>query len=255
MSKVSGVANIGVLVVEDDALVAGTLERGLQVLGYRFAGRADSGEAGLRLARNQHPAVVLMDIGLEGHMDGIEAAVRIRYELEIPVVFVTAQGDDATLARAQAAEPFGYIVKPFELRELKIAIEVALHQFEALKRRSKDASAEAKKAFATAFGSAVEYIFRFKLSDDSLENKRSLLRMMGYESPAAFLKAFRAVKKAIDSFPGDDQPGPESPESKQDTLQDYQLEAYRKDGSTVWVSGKTRAIRDVQGNILYYDRN
>ncbi|MFW5783946.1 MAG: PAS domain S-box protein, partial [Spirochaetota bacterium] len=104
------------------------IERKLEQLGYEVAGRTSTGESAIRLVDSVLPDLVLMDIKLEGRMDGIEAAGEIRKRHDIPIVFLTAYADEATLQRATKQEPFGYIVKPFTDRELTGAIEVALHR-------------------------------------------------------------------------------------------------------------------------------
>ncbi len=100
----------------------------LGLLGYEVAGVATTGEAAIALAESQLPNLVLMDVRLQGAMDGIAAAVEIRRRCHLPVVFLTAYAEDATLQRAKLAEPFGYILKPFEDRELKTVIEMALYK-------------------------------------------------------------------------------------------------------------------------------
>lgn len=117
-----------IFLVEDEPIIASGIERKLEQLGYGVAGRAASGEAAVRLVDSNLPDLVLMDIKLEGRMDGVEAAGQIRRKHDIPVVFLTAFADEATLGRAKQQEPFGYIVKPFTDRELSGAIEVALHR-------------------------------------------------------------------------------------------------------------------------------
>jgi PAS domain S-box-containing protein len=124
----------GILIVEDENIVAMDIGRGLRRLGYGVVGRATRGEEAVELARLHRPALVLMDIRLKGPLDGVAAAGRIRGELEIPVLFLTAYADDATLQRAMAAEPFGYLLKPFEERELHTAIEIALNKHSAVSR-------------------------------------------------------------------------------------------------------------------------
>jgi CheY-like chemotaxis protein len=98
------------------------------------AGMAVSGAETLELVAGHQPDLVLMDILLRGDMDGIEAAERLRQQFEIPVVFLTAYADPTTLARAKVAEPYGYILKPFEVRELHSAIEIALYKTKVEKR-------------------------------------------------------------------------------------------------------------------------
>lgn len=120
-----------ILVVEDEAITAMDIEDRLLEMGYQPAGRAVSGEHALALACERRPDLVLMDIRLKGAMDGIDAAVEIRRRLHVPVIFLTAYSEDATLERAKLAEPYGYILKPFNDRELKSAIEIALYKHEA----------------------------------------------------------------------------------------------------------------------------
>lgn len=115
-----------ILIVEDEAIVAADLASKLRRLGYGIADQVPRGEDAVAQARRQPPDLVLMDIRLAGAMDGIAAAAVIRRECGRPVVFLTAHSDAATLERAKLAEPFGYIVKPFEERELQTAIEIAL---------------------------------------------------------------------------------------------------------------------------------
>jgi len=116
-----------VLVVEDGLIVAEDTRRRLEALGYNVVGVVGTGEGAIHLAGEQHPDVILMDVHLHGTIDGIQAAKVIRKTLDIPVVFVTAYSDDKTLQRAKAAYPFGYVIKPFEPRELRTTIEIALH--------------------------------------------------------------------------------------------------------------------------------
>ena len=117
-----------ILIVEDEAIVAMDIQDRLAAMGYELAGRAASGEQALTLVEQQHPELVLMDIRLQGAMDGIAAAEEIRRRFHMPVIFLTAYSEDATLARAKLAEPFGYILKPFNDRELKSTIEIALYK-------------------------------------------------------------------------------------------------------------------------------
>ena len=116
------------LVVEDESIVAMDIKHRAEGLGYRVVGIAASGEDAIKLAREEKPDLVLMDIVLKGEMDGIEAAEVIREEMNIPVVYLTAYSDEKTLSRAKLTGPFGYIIKPFEDRELHSAIEVALYK-------------------------------------------------------------------------------------------------------------------------------
>ncbi len=121
-----------ILVVEDEVILARTIANQLTQLGYTVAGTASSGVAAIDKANNSQPDLVLMDVVLKGEMDGITAASQICSQHDIPVVFLTAYADETTLQRAKSILPLGYIVKPFSLGELRVAVELALfkHQVE-----------------------------------------------------------------------------------------------------------------------------
>jgi len=129
-----------VLIVEDEAIVAADLAGKLEQLGYQVAGIASNGEDAIELACGLKPAAVLMDIRLQGTMDGIEAAEAIRRRYDVPVIYLTAHSDTATLERAKISQPFGYILKPFEERELSATIKMALykHQSDLLLREQRE---------------------------------------------------------------------------------------------------------------------
>lgn len=120
-----------ILVVEDEFILANDIAARLQDLGYEVAGLAASGPEAMDLANSSQPDLVLMDIGLQGSMDGIQTAIKMRTDLNLPVVFLTAYADDSTLQRAKQAEPFGYVLKPFEDRELRTNVEIALYKHRA----------------------------------------------------------------------------------------------------------------------------
>ena len=116
------------MVVEDEQVVAADLEMRLRRLGYGVSAVVSSGEEALSSAVETTPDLVLMDIMLAGQIDGVETAARIKNILDIPVVFLTAHGDVATLQRAKNIEPFAYILKPFDERNLHATVEVALYR-------------------------------------------------------------------------------------------------------------------------------
>jgi PAS domain S-box-containing protein len=129
-----------ILVVEDEVIVARTIASQLSQLGYIVTGTASSGKVAIAKASETQPELVLMDIILKGEMDGITTAIQIREQLDVPIIFLTAYGDDNTLERAKITQPFGYIVKPFTTKDLRIAIEIGLlkHQLERELRENRD---------------------------------------------------------------------------------------------------------------------
>src|SRR5437867_9318949 len=117
-----------ILVVEDDAVTSLFLHYMLRRLDHDVDALASTGGEAIRWAEAEQPDVILMDIWLAGPMIGIEAAGQIRQRLDIPVVFVTAHSDESTLLQAQATQPYGFVLKPFDQNDLRVAIEIALHK-------------------------------------------------------------------------------------------------------------------------------
>ena len=118
-------SNPSILIVEDEAE---DLASKVRKLGYEVVGTTSSGEEAFELARQLLPALVLMDIRLDGAMDGIEAAEKIHLEYNLPILFLTAHSDRGTVERARQAGTFGYILKPFDERDLRVQIEMALYK-------------------------------------------------------------------------------------------------------------------------------
>jgi PAS domain S-box-containing protein len=123
-----------VMIVEDEIIVAEDIQRSLKNLGYRISSIVSSGNKAIEDAEKYHPDIVLMDIVLKGDMDGIEAAEQIHFRFNIPVIYLTAYSDEEMLERAKITEPFGYIIKPFNERELHTNIEVALYKYKMEKK-------------------------------------------------------------------------------------------------------------------------
>jgi PAS domain S-box-containing protein len=123
-----------IFIVEDEAIVAESLNDQLEALGYIVTGKAPSGEEALRNIKNNLPNLVLMDIMLEGEMDGVETAQQIRELYGIPVIFLSAYSDSETLGRAKLTEPFGYLIKPYKERELHTTLEITLYKHRMEKR-------------------------------------------------------------------------------------------------------------------------
>jgi PAS domain S-box-containing protein len=119
-----------ILIVEDEITIARELEARLAEFGYEVTGIASSGQDAIALAAETQPALVLMDVALNGEMDGIQAAEEIRRRHPTPILFMTAHTDEAILRRADVIEPFGYVEKPFTDRELQLTIEMALYKGE-----------------------------------------------------------------------------------------------------------------------------
>jgi two-component system, LytTR family, response regulator LytT len=147
---------IQILIVEDESIVRKDIERSLIRLGYQIAGQADTGEKAIEIAGKVKPDIALMDIMLKGDMTGIEAAEIIKSQQDIPVIFLTAYADDATLSKAKITEPHGYILKPFKEVDLHTTIEMALHKH----KREQEIKVENELLRSlTSYKSTAEYLF------------------------------------------------------------------------------------------------
>jgi CheY-like chemotaxis protein len=120
-----------ILIVEDDRIISWTLAMTLEDMGYEVTATVSTGEAAILKAEEAKPDLVLMDIILEGQMNGIEAAGVIRSRLNIPIIYMTAHTDEETRKRAEVTKPSGYLSKPVMKRQLGPAIEKALSGVEA----------------------------------------------------------------------------------------------------------------------------
>jgi two-component system cell cycle sensor histidine kinase/response regulator CckA len=164
-----------ILVVEDERIVALHLKQKLTVLGYDVVAVA-SGEAALQKIGESRPDVVLMDIHIEGLMDGVETASRIPPDLEIPVIYVTAFSEEATLERARATKPYGYLIKPYSERELHATIQVALER-----RRADSALRASEDRFRSILDAISEGVFLAEAGSGALvEANRPGVAMFGY---------------------------------------------------------------------------
>lgn len=129
-----------ILIVEDEIIVAMSMEQKLMNLGYNVAGIAISGEDAVKYASQLKPDLILMDIVLKGKIDGINAANQINDILDVPIIYLTAYSDEDVLKRAQKTEPYGYMLKPFRESDVKVQIEMALY-----KHKSKNKKCESIK--------------------------------------------------------------------------------------------------------------
>lgn len=125
-AELTNTVNASILIVEDEAIVALDLKLQLQDLGYRVVGVASSAEQAIAAVLAHRPNLVLMDVRLQGEGDGIEAAERINREQATPLIFLTSHSDTETVQRAARTAPYGYLTKPYQIKELRAGIEVAL---------------------------------------------------------------------------------------------------------------------------------
>lgn len=235
---------IRILIVEDESLVARDVENMARSLGYKICGVANTADEAVEMAGRFRPNIVLMDVVIKGALDGIAAAEKIWESFYIPVIYVTAFADELTIERATITEPFGYILKPFDERELKIAIEMAFYKSRmAMKLRERE---EWLSAVLKSIGDGV-----------IATNKEGLITFMnplaekltGWRHDEALKRPLGEVFNAIE-FAGEaetpTEPGVAAPDGQDRTCKERILCA--KNGQTFPVEETAMPLNASQGN-------
>lgn len=183
--------NPNILIVEDEGIVAQSMQAVLDELGYGVCGIAPSGERAEEMAKTLCPDLILMDIRLIGRQDGIEVAQNIRRLYDIPVIYLTAYADDETFARAIETEPYGFLIKPFESQRLYMAIEIALyrkraeralHESEERNRRLIEELKDSELKYRELVDQSLTAVYRVSLDGRILFVNRAFLGMFDYSS-------------------------------------------------------------------------
>ena len=224
------------MIVEDERIVAEDIKMKLEMIGYAVVGIASSGRESVKKANKLGPDLVLMDIVLEGKMDGIEAAGVILSRFNIPVVYLTAYSDKKTLKRAKVTEPFGFIIKPFEAQNLLTAIEMALYR-----HKLRNMLKESEERYSALFDRSLSYVYVHDFKGKFIDANEAALKALGYKRKEMFqlnltslldksqlLKAIKSLREIIRS-------------GHQKKPDEYKLR--RKDGRYIWV--------ETEGSLLY----
>ena len=180
------------LVVEDEAIVARDLQRTLMRMGYEVTALAASGEEALARAAELRPDLALMDIHLAGELDGVDTAQQMRQAHGVPVVFLTAHSDAATFQRAQITEPYGYVLKPFEERELEIAVSIALYR-----HRVESQLAQMERWLATTLRSIGDAVIATDLAGTVTFMNQQAEAMTGWEAAEALGQSVDQVMQIV----------------------------------------------------------
>jgi PAS domain S-box-containing protein len=219
-----------ILIVEDEVIVAKNIENQLINNGYKVTGIAVSGEESIISAGIEKPDIVLMDIRLKGKMDGIEAADQLRKTYGLPVIFLTSYTDEETFHRAKLTEPFGYLVKPFDIKELSRAIEIALYKNETERKLQ-----ENQRRYEIAVEAGKTGVWEFWINEKKYFSDNKLKALYGFNEDELSdnLEDWSALVHEEDRR--------EMSESFNKFLRsnekEFRLEhrIYRKDGSVGWV--------------------
>ncbi len=237
---------IEILIVEDESIVAADLQDSLQNMGYHVVEVVDSGEDAISFLENHHLDLVIMDIGLKGGIDGTKTAGIIRERFFIPVIYLTAYSDDRTIEKAKRTEPYGYILKPFEEKELHSIIEMALYKF-----KMESELRESEEKFRRLFEESRDAIFISDLEGRLIDVNTSALELFGFTKDE-LLKGFSLNEVFV------------NPKSilrlqkkieKHGFIRDYEIKLKRKDGSELDCLISTTLRQDEKGVIRGYQGN
>ncbi len=189
--------NAKILIVEDQKTTAKKIEKDLLKMGYTITSIASTGEEVIESIEKNRPDLVLMDIILEGKMDGIDASEQIQATFDIPVVFLTAYADTTKLKRATMTEPYGYLVKPFESKELRATIESAIY-----KHRSEKKLKESQMWLNTTLNSIGDGVITINLSGHVIFINKVAISLIKAESDYAIGKPLEDVFTMMDEQTG-----------------------------------------------------
>jgi len=238
-----------ILIVEDQRLIAVDIEKTLQRMGYEVVAKAGRGDEAIAKASEILPDLVLMDIRLEGDMDGIQAAEAIRARTDVPVVYLTAFADDETILRAKTTSPFGYVVKPFDERELRAAIEVAVYKHETdrliAEERARRRTAEEFKLFVQAVKDYA--IFMIDVGGRVSTWNEGARRIKGYRTEEILGQHFSIFYPPEDVERG--RPKAALDVALETGHAEHEGWLVRKDGSRFWAHVVVTPIRDERGEL------
>ena len=178
-----------ILVVEDEIIIAMEIADRLKSMGYDVLRIVSNGKDAIKTSLDEHPDIILMDIMIQGDIDGIETATKIREVSDIPVIYLTANADESTLERAKVSDAFGYLIKPFEEKELNTTIEMALY-----KHRMERKLRENEERFKSLVENSSIGIFRLSKEGRILHSNPTFIKLFG------FTKFNEVVGKEISDF-------------------------------------------------------
>jgi diguanylate cyclase (GGDEF)-like protein/PAS domain S-box-containing protein len=240
-------AETKILVVEDSSIVAIDIKRSLQKLGYNVVATAASAEEAIAKVVENEPELILMDIRLKGDTDGVDTARIIKDKYDIPIIYLTAYSDEETLERAKLTEPFGYIIKPFEERELQTAIEMALykHQMDLKIKESQKWLSITLQSIGDAV-IATDERSRVKFLNPIAE------RLTGWSQSEAFNRPLAEIFKIVSETSGQTEQNPVDKVFETGTiigLANHTI-LINKNGQRIPIDDNAAPIRDENGRII-----
>ncbi len=238
-----------ILIVEDEFIIAKDIETSLENMGYKVCAVVSSGEKAIAKVKREKPDLVLMDIVLKGSIDGIEAARQIRSLFKIPIVYLTAYADQNTLDRAKITEPYGYLIKPFNDKELNTAIEMACYKHKMEKKLT-----ESKEKFKFLAENMSDIVWTLDMNLETTYVSPSVEKVLGFTPEERKRQTLEdmvtpnSLKLINETF---------SQELEFETMQKdphrsitIELEYYHKNGTIVWIENDIKAMRDPDGKLI-----
>ncbi len=240
-------AQAQILIVEDESIVAKDIKQRLQNMGYAVAGVVSSGEEAIEKAEKLKPDLVLMDIVLRDKMNGIDAASQIHTRFDVPVIYLTAYADDKTLERVKVTEPFGYIIKPFEDKELRSVVELALYKH-GMERKLK----ESREWLSVTLRSIGDAVIATDTEGCVIFMNLVAEALTGWKEEEAIGKALEKVFNIINEKTGKEVESPVKKVFRENIivgLANHTL-LIAKDGTRRPIDDSGAPIRDEKGNII-----
>lgn len=240
-------AKIQIMIVEDERIVAEDIKRSLQNMGYEVPAVIASGEEAVKTAENIKPDLVLMDIVLREKMNGIDAAGHIHSHFSIPVIFLTAYTDNKTIERAKLTEPYGYIVKPFEDRELYSVIEMALYK-STMERKLK----ESQEWFSTLLRSIGDAVIATDIKGRVIFMNPVAEKLTGWKEEDAMGKDLEYVFNIVSEKDNKEAENPVKRVLREGIVVGLanHTALIAKDGTRISIDDSGAPIRDEKGNIM-----
>ena len=252
--------NVKILVVEDEHLTYHAEKDELEKNGFSVLPIATTGEDAILKVKEAEPDLVLMDIWLEGDMDGIEAAEKIHEFSTIPIIYLTALADRKSIERAKISEPYSYIIKPCDEYTLSTTIEVALYKHrineqmrldleKLVEERTKELE-ESRANYRNLFENSPVGIFKVSADGSIVMANSAFIKILGYSS----LEEISRVKFKNTWFsPVDSQSKFKEPTEQEEDVKGIEDRWTTRNNQVIFVRKNIRAIKDKKGNILYYE--
>ena len=238
---------IRILIVEDEAIVAEDLELAVTNIGYEVVGRAVSADAAVDKAVNLKPDLVLMDIVLRGEKNGIDASREIKEKVDIPVIFLTAYSDVGLIDKAKSTEPYAYLVKPFQERQLLASIETAIHKSGIEKRLE-----ESEEWLATTLMSIGDAVIATDAAGCVKSMNHVAERLTGWKQGDAVGKPMTDVFNIINGETGEEIENPVTKILREGVVVELadQTTLMAKDGAKIPIDDSFAPIKNDKGGII-----